>query len=189
MFPILFLTILSLCNSQIAFLGESSLPVKVDYSSWIEDTEAVVLGLFDGIKIFKGLPHQTNCTNNFPLLVNRVVRIVQLFENLPVDDYVPFVENVFEELSGLLQEVGQAFTPCDGYVKDVIVDVEQLIQYFEDPAYLDNLKKHSLYNIGGFIDRVTKASVAFKNNDLLTGSTAIGDLINFAFFWDFQYHP
>jgi hypothetical protein len=176
----------SLCHG--GFLVQVEEPVT-SIPKWVVNTEQFVVGLYSGVGLFANLPHQQACINSAfdQEIYNRILDVANVLAGLnSKSDFFAVFKQVAEDVAVLLSKFQQTQTTCVPLAGDYKEVFTQLLSYITNPEYLQKVSEHALFNIGGFQERAQKTTDAIKAGNFSEAGRLIGDIVNFALFWDFK---
>jgi hypothetical protein len=196
MSKIIFITLsLVLLNSLIARPGDGFLfqAAKIYYPHHRslnispDDIEILTEGFINGLSIFNNIS-KGNCTEqDFQQVKDDVVELIQLVKNITWDSrVVQEIEQIYAEVRIIYSDLQKVAQPCQAYAEQVDVVINNVQSYVENADYLGHLPVHIIENFDLIEQKSENATQLFKAGDYNGAGLAYGNLVNFAFLWNFQ---
>lgn len=151
-----------------------------------QDIGHLVEGFLDGLKIFKGLPHEAACIQPDDQIINDVKNIIDLVKNFQKDNVVPSLEGIVVNVMDIYKSVKGAIPECQAWKDEVIEQFKKIGQYVSDKDYLTKLTTHLVFGLQHVKDDVTDGINAWNNGDYTNAGKNFGDAVNFVVFWEFK---
>jgi len=146
-----------------------------------------VNGLNEGFSLFKGLPHESECTIDRLAVYSDFVDAVNILKNVTMQSNLT---EVFIQVSQKLQDVVTRYQTsvvgCEAFIVEVRKVNMAIVQYVTQPTYLYTLGLHALGNLQVIGQKFNTIEQGFQVGNFNAAGVAVGDLVRFVFFSDFK---
>ena len=178
---------------SLTFLGVVTTPEEPmieqpKENSQIQPSDAVAFasGFNDGFTFFKNLPHREECNPDDPQIINDVSSIFEILKNISVTNIISVVPQILEKAADAYQRISTLSQGCKLYADEVKKVSDALKAHIAKSGYYTNLTLHTVTNIGSITEKAKNGISQFESNNYNQSGVALGDLIKFFLFWNFQ---
>jgi hypothetical protein len=156
--------------------------------STIQPTDAIAFadGFNEGFTFFKNLAHKDECKPNDPQIIADISSIFEILKNVSIKDIITIVPQILEKAADAYQRISALSEGCKLYAEEIQKVSDALKAHMAKSGYYTNLTLHTVTNIGSITEKAKNGISQFQGNNFNQSGLALGDLIKFLLFWNFQ---
>lgn len=184
------------CDKKaLLFLDSSSDEVSVTsvdakFTFSAQNVLEFVYGLYQGVGVFAGLPHEAECGQNSEKAIgeirSKLMDIIEQLKKISIPDLEKIVRQLIEDGVQIYNQGKSVYGPCQTWTEELSAAEKKVVAHLTADGFLEKVMQHAIFNIGSFQEKIQNGVAACKAEKYQECAKNFGDVAHLLLFWDYK---